>query len=1040
MPIQFNQPTPYLITLAASYIGILAWLLWCHRRSLTDLSGGRKRWALGLRISLVTLLFLAIADTRFVRRRDALAVIYVMDASQSMRQPQRDAAWKFIQDSSRAKRASDRVGLVTFGADPEIKTEPDENARIASVPHSGEVQASNVEQAVQAAIDLIPRDMAGKVVLLSDGNENAGSALAAAPSAGSRGIRFEAAALPPGLEKEALVEKVLAPAQAKIGEPFTVRVIVHSLNRQNARVTLRRDGKIIAAPKDVELSPGRRAYDFEVGVDQAGAHRIEVSLETDSSQDTLTENNRGMALVNVRGRPQVLYVSMGGSPPAYLQRALSAQKIDLKAVPPDVLPTTPAAFQGIDSVVISDVPTDLFTDIQLNALQSAVRDFGMGFCMVGGENSYGLGGYRQTVVEDMLPVTMEIRDLQRFPPVCVAMVIDRSGSMMEGTAGGDRKIDLAIKASMRAVQALKPTDKMTVVTFDAMGEVQVPLTTLQDPAAVQSKLQQIGPGGGTVVYAGVAKAWEEIKKDTTPIKHMIVLTDGMTNDPDYTSLLAEMKKQKVTITGVLIDGGTGASDPGVLGYLAKQTGGRYYAVKNAKDIPRIYLQEIERISSRPIVEEPFFPTLTPGAQSVIPSLAASYPTLLGYNVTHGKPNADMLLKSHRNDPILGTWRYGLGRSVAFTSDDKNKWAANWLGWGGFPRFWAEAIRWSMRTGSDADLAPQITLDGAKARVRVDALNNKGEFMNGLNLTAKVAGPSTRNGLQPISLPLRQIGPGIYEGEFDAPNTGSYLVNVSRPTGSSSSGSSASLVIPYSPEYRDLDNRDFLLEQLTGAGGGAVLNNPKDVFEANRPIALSPIPLAPTLLLLSLFLLPIDVGVRRLALQREDWLRAREWLSARLRGRKAVEGRSATPEMARLRGAKGRAGVQAPVQPVAATANGQAVGTAPAVNVQATGNPPQPTATLATTPPVRQAAPTTSTAALRASRTTQTPEPKAAPVVPPLATQSPTVAKPPVIPPASPTVQPRSQTPTPPIEDESGTGMSRLLAAKKRAREDNERQK
>ncbi len=904
MPVQFAAAPAALAALALALVGLTTWSVWLVRRSLTDLSPARKRISLGLRLLLLLLLFLSLAGMRWVLRSDNLCVVFVLDASRSVRDDQRQDATRFIQEAARAKRKTDTVALVSVGDEAELHTPPSDKLPTSLPRHAGHTAATDLAQGLETALAVVPRGTAGKVVVLSDFNENVGSALASVPGLTARGVRVDAHLLRSSVKREALIEKVVVPGSAKIGEPFTVKVALNALNAQKGRLTLLRDGKIEGHPLDIDIAPGRQVHEFQTGIDKPGFYSFQAMLETDSSRDTLSDNNRGQGFVQVRGKPRILYVSAQAGRGKYLAKALGAQSIVVEQRGPEGIPATPVEFQQYDSVVLSDVPSDAFGPSQLTALQTAVRDFGVGFCMVGGENSFGLGGYRRTVVEDMLPVSLEIRKMQRFPPVTVALVIDRSGSMGEGPGS---KLTLALEAAIRAVQALKPGDKVCVVTFTFGADLHVPLCDVAKAPEIIQAITRIGGGGGTSVYSGAAMAFDNIKDDNSPIKHILLLTDGQSNDPDWRPLVAQMRDKKITMTTVGVSSGQGDINAPLLAWLADQTKGRFYSVQKPADIPRIYLQEIERISSKPIVEEPFVPRPLPPAEDVLRGMGASFPPLLGYNVTTPKPAADLMMISHKSDPVLAGWHYGLGRTVAFTSDDKNRWAVHWLPWGDFGRFWAQTVRWSMRSFAPADFQTQITMDRSQGHVVVDAIDQAGKFVNRLNFRAKVAGPDATSLKGAIDVPLRQTGPGRYEAWFDAARLGTYLVNVIRERPDKTVESTVTgLVVPYSPEYRDLGPNEYLMTQMTRAGSGSTLADPSAVFRANRPTVSTPIDLAPWMLLAALLLFPVDVGVRRLALRREDAVRAWAWIAARLPRRHVRTDAAATPELARLHGAKHRA--------------------------------------------------------------------------------------------------------------------------------------
>jgi Mg-chelatase subunit ChlD len=891
-----------LVVLGVGLVAAYLFFWWWHRQTLTDMSRSRKRFALSLRLLIVTLLFLALAGTRWIQRNDDLTVIFLLDSSRSLRDDQKQAALQFIREAASRKRPNDQVGVVTFGSDPSIHNLPSSAFTPGEIRHPGATNATNLSDALRTALPLISRETAGKIVVLSDGNENIGNALAEVPSLAAAQVKVDTVLLPSTLKTEALIEKMVVPSRVKIGEPFSVKVVTNALNAQRGRLTVMRKGQPTSPARVVEIPAGRRVHEFPVQINSPGFFRLEASLETNPQEDSLSENNRGLSFVSVRGRPQVLYVASTPRLMQYLQRQLRGQNIDVLYAPPAAMPTTAAALQQFDSIILSDVPSTMLSTAQMQAIQVSVRDFGVGFGMIGGENSFGLGGYRRTAIEEALPVNLDIRKMQRFPPVCVAFAIDRSGSM------SGRKLQMAIEAASRAVQALKPTDKAAVAIFDSSAQVQVPLTSAEQAPQIIGAIQQIRVGGGTSVYSGVQEAFELIKNDDTPIKHIILLTDGQSSDPDWRPLLDEMKKRKITLSAVGIGENAGDINAQLLGALAGDTGGRFYQVRDPKDIPGIYLQEIERISSRPIIEEPFRPIVTPGLEDRLSGIgAASMPPLLGYNVTIAKPTADVILTSHHNDPVYATWRYGLGRAMAFTSDDKNKWAVQWLPWSGYGPFWAQAIRWTMRTFSPSDFQTQVTMEGTRGHIMVEALDREGKFLNRLNFTAKIAGPEG----EPFEIPLRQSAPGTYEGWFDAAKIGTYLVNVVRELPDKTIESSITgLVVPYSPEYHDLTTNAYLMSQLAQTGGGTAQTDPRRVFTDKRPSIYSPISLVESLLLMAMLLFPLDVAARRLALQKEDFRRALGWARGRLPKRARREDSAvSTPEMARLINVKTRASAE-----------------------------------------------------------------------------------------------------------------------------------
>jgi Ca-activated chloride channel family protein len=912
VPIQFDVGSLTLLLMLAALLGAFAWFWWMHRRSVTDMSAGRKRLALGIRLVILTLLVLALAGMRWVRQNDTLSVIFLVDASKSIRESQRKAALQFAQDAANGKRATDTVGLITFGKDPETKSSPGSPFTIAGIRHSGLTNSTDIAQGLDAGLPLIPHGSAGKVVVLSDGNENVHSALAEVPTLAARGVKVESVLLPSDLKKEALIEKLVVPPRVKIGEPFTVKVLTNALNAQRARLTLRRDGQPIGAPRDVELAAGRRAHNFEVHIDRPGFYRFEALLETDPNLDTLPDNNRGLGFVSVRGKPQILYVSPTPSLMPFLQKAMKEQNIDVVYAPPEKMPTTAAAFQQFDSIILSDVPRAAFSQAQMTAMQVSTRDFGVGFGMIGGENSFGTGGYRNSPIEEMLPISLEIKKQKRLPSVAVALVIED----LEIPAS----VNMSIEASKALVDLLDPIDEVGVLDCNGWGgyggrpgggsggEWRIPMQHVTDRAGIQAKINSLNNMGDPPSYDPfLLEAGRALQASEAKIKHIIFLGDGdaiwESSQNDVRTTCRKLRNMGITVSTVA----TAADRQGIdfMAYIAREGGGHAYVADRPEELPRILLKDQQTISAPPIIEEPFIPRQVPGDDVL--SGIGGMPQLLGYNIGTPKPTAGVSLISHRNDPILATWRYGLGRSMAFTSDDKNKWAVHWLPWGGYGQFWAQAIRWTMRSFTPSDFQTQVTMEGTRGHISVDAIDREGKFVNRLNFAARVAGPDADSGSPATEMPLRQTGPGHYEAWFDAAQTGTYLVNVTRQiSGKPMEMTVTGLVVPYSPEYRDLTANEFLMTQLAAAGGGAALSSPSQVFGGIRPRVYSAVELSHWLILLAMLLFPVDVGVRRLALQREDFARAWAWARARAGRRRRVRRPGATPELARLMSVKERA--------------------------------------------------------------------------------------------------------------------------------------
>jgi len=244
-----------------------------------------------------------------------------------------------------------------------------------------------------------------------------------------------------------------------------------------------------------------------------------------------------------------------------------------------------------------------------------------------------------------------------------------------------------------------------------------------------------------------------------------------------------------------------------------------------------------------------------------------------------KQNAELVLMSHQEDPVLATWRYGLGRAAAFTSDAKSKWGVLWLRWRDFNKFWAQLTRWTLRSGSRSDTTAIVQRIDQTGEVVVDAVDGKGEFINFLDSQIGVVAPNRERSV----IDLEQIGPGRYRGRFPAPQEGVYLVGMAQRKADRVIGSQlAGLVVPYAQELRDLGVDETLLRELAELTGGSALQEPPDAFLKMRRRSRIAVDIWPWLVgLVALMMVP-DIALRRVG--PGGLLRMKGWVTRRFQRR------------------------------------------------------------------------------------------------------------------------------------------------------------
>jgi hypothetical protein len=424
-------------------------------------------------------------------------------------------------------------------------------------------------------------------------------------------------------------------------------------------------------------------------------------------------------------------------------------------------------------------------------------------------------------------------------------------------------------------------------------------------------------------------------------------------------------------------GAGGGSQNQFLAGLAEEGGGRYYEASNPASIPDIFLKETQQVSGQQIVEEKFFPIVT-SSSPILRGLDQGFPELRGYNGTTAKPAAQTVLVTARDDPLLAQWQYGLGRSVAWTSDSTGRWAADWVGWNGFNRFFSQLVSWTFPGEESGGIEASFVTDGANTKLRVESLEEDGKPRDFFSTTAAIVGPT----LEGDDVDLVQVAPGVYEQDLGEIEPGAYSVRVTqtRP-GTAALGRTLGLVSPTAAEYRILGANEPFLAALRGATGGIAIEDPAQVWTHDLTSTSRFTDLWPILLILALILWPLDIAFRRVSVGRRELAAARGWVTGAGRRRKDVAPRPAVSEgllAARNRASSSGARSALRAEPEAA----------PSVATTATATAASPPAKANPTKSSQAPAPSPAPAATEAP-----PPPKADPKpVPPASASSDTLAR------------------------------------------------
>jgi uncharacterized membrane protein len=917
LKIAFDQPW-WLLLLA------LIPVLWIFSfRSLSGLGPFRRLFALGFRTLVFALMVLALAGVQLQKISDKVTVLYLLDQSESIPKLTREAMIEYVMKDVAAHRrtgdlqsaAEDKAGVIVFGREATIEHPPfaDEIRSVGQLESLFQLRtdATNIASALKLAQASFPEDTAKRIVIVTDGNENLGDARTIAATLADAGIGIDVVPIKLPSQQEIAVEKVALPPDIRRGQPMEARVVIENYTQPSRanptgevkgrlRVIRRfgsQDELLGGKEQVVVLKPGKKVFTFEHTIDVPAGYTYRADfVPDDPAADVQQQNNSASAFTHVRGKGRVLLIEDWESPREFefLIQSLGKQNIEVDVLGSDRLFTSLAELQGYDCVVLANVPrasggeinskeSTNFTDEQITMLVRNTEQFGCGLVMLGGDRSFGAGGWTNTELEKAMPVDFQIKNAKVKAVGALVMMMHASeiaqGNYWQKVIGAE------------ALKVLGPSDYCGCIHWDDFTGRENwlwrdagsgrGLARIQDRQKIWlGKIDRMQPGDMPQFEPAMVMALKDFIPNPASIKHMIIVSDGDPSPPSGT-VLAQYKKNGIKISTCAV-GAHGPAESTLLQNIATATGGKYYMVTNPKALPRIFQIEARRVA-RPLVKEDAkgIPLLvTDPSHEMIQNIGQAVPPVTGFVLTTKKENplVEVLMRADKidaeNGTILASWTYGAGKTVAFTTDAGRKWANGWTGWEGYDKTFSQMVRWAMRPVNEEGkfTIATDTKDG-KVRVVVTALDKNDEFLNFLNMTAAGTGPEMEN----VELNFRQEAPGRYVGEFTADKAGSYLLAVN--TGQGNNMLLTGVTVPYSAEFRERGENQALLTTLANlkpsggqAGkliegelrGGAIdrLVASADTFRRTLQKAVSSQDFWPFFLLIAAGVFLADVFIRR----------------------------------------------------------------------------------------------------------------------------------------------------------------------------------
>lgn len=731
---------------------LLGGVIAAYAGSLVDRPRGLKLASLALRILGIVLLALALCQPFIRDKSEEAHVVFVMDVSQSVELKSALAALPSIEEGIRQLRSGDSYSL--FSAARSLREQTPEQMKqqlegwtkgLADDAYRSE---SRLGEALLGSRLAFPAGKAKRLVLFSDGVETSTGLAGAMEQLRQEEVDVRFVKLASLDQPEAAMVALESTASfAFQGEMLRLNARLRANRDMQARVRLLNKG-VMVQEKNATLKAGEETklpFDQEMTTPGPGVWTAEIIPE----KDYFPINNQASATINVQGQPRILILHEKERDMRSFVRALKEQDFEVDLRGKRGLPEQMEELLAFDCVILANLPATDMNPRQMNLLRSYVADFGGGLVMLGSDNSFGLGGYYKTPVEEVLPLVSRYEKEKEKPSLAMVLVMDKSGSM-EG-----QPIALARQAAKSAAELLSARDQIAVVGFDGAAQIICDMTPASQQSTIQAAIDSLEASGGTYMYPAMEVGREMLERSSAKVKHMICLTDGQTQEADHIGLTQQMADSGITVSTVALGQGAAAD---LLQQIAEVGRGRYYESNDAESLPQIFTKETTQ-ASKSATQEGLFPHIQITEHPMLSGYEAdALPVTLGYVMTEAKPAVQVLLAAESGDPLLAVGRFGLGLGLAYTGDLTEVWGGEWLAWDGCGKFWAQVLRGVVRKMDRNGLDARSSIADGRWTVRMERRDDNDRPLSGLRVEAQAM---DENG-SPLTVQVHETGLGRYE--------------------------------------------------------------------------------------------------------------------------------------------------------------------------------------------------------------------------------------------------------------------------------------
>ena len=845
MQITFEQTWP--LVLLPAVVG----LWWVRKHTIIEFHPRQLDLMLLLRGVVLVLVILAMSQPVLHRSGSWLSVVYLLDVSHSIKPRAVDEAITWVQDAFERGEA-DTSGFFAFGANV---VEADDAAGLrevrvtdGSVLGAVDRSATDLEAAIERGLAALPPYHIARLVLLTDGHDNRGDFGRAVDRLRFDGVRTYTRTTAARDRADAWIDSLESGDTVTAGLPFALRVEMFAQVAAEGTLIVAQDRRVLTS-EVVQLSPGAKTVELRPVLDDRGPALLDVLLQVEG--DPEPENNIVQIALHVVERPRLLYVEGRPGTVDYLRDALLEGGFEVDIGLPWNLPEDIKRLEPYAAVILSDVDPQLLSIQAMNAIERYVSDYGGGLVLAGGESVYGEDGYADTPIERTLPIWFKA---ERKPKdLALVIALDKSYSMV-----GD-KMALAKEASKAALELLEDEQQFGLLAFDYHFYWPVPIQLASGKGRLRERIAAIEASSPTNIYPAMQDVFLSLQQTEAEVKHVILLSDGKTYEDDYEGLLTDMTEAEITVSTVAVGS---KADRELLSNIARWGDGRSYFIEDPTRVPEIFVDETQKAQGITLEEDN---EVHLEVRKSIEALAGlemdNAPALLGYVRTMSKDNAEVVLDTGDDgDPIMVRWQYGLGRSVFFAADVKNRWSAPWLEWDGYGKFWVQLVREAMLQDAFKSPSFKAARDQEGARISLELVDASGRHQNALrpSVTATLGGDESE-------IELAQVAPGRYEARvpLSLDSQGSFRW-------SDRGDDIERTLVPVASEerrYRPAD--DEALRNLSIATGGVHDPALDELFDTSDQTVTRPLRLWPLLAVLALFLYLANMLLRRIRVFRDE---------------------------------------------------------------------------------------------------------------------------------------------------------------------------